>query len=157
MLLPYMERVWPACICYPTRHHELIQKFEGDVLVLRGKSAKYVEFKCEEENKHGNLFIETWSNLSRENRGWYYKCQASWLWYYFIDDDELYCVEMDKLRRWGTAPGRSGDCHLFDFPERQQRKREQKNDTWGRCVPIETLSRECEGFCGPKSPRSLVL
>ena len=37
----------------------------------------------------------------------------------------------------GDAPGR-----IYDFPERQQRRYVQRNDSWGRVVPIETLARE---------------
>lgn len=46
-----------------------------------------------------------------------------------------------RLQQWafgiGEAPGR-----IYDFPERQQRRYVQRNDSWGRVGPIETLARE---------------
>ena len=150
VLLPFMERVWPTCTYYPTRHHRIIQKVCGDLLVRRDESAKYVELKAERRNEHGNIFIETYSNKSRNTLGWFHACQADWLWYYFIEARELYIIEMAKLREWAKQPILRP--RLFDFPERQQQRYVQMNDTWGRCVPIITLQEEVPRFCGPIDP-----
>jgi hypothetical protein len=37
----------------------------------------------------------------------------------------------------GDRPGR-----LYDFPERTQRRYAQRNDTWGRIVPVDVLAAE---------------
>jgi hypothetical protein len=44
------------------------------------------------------------------------------------------------------VPGR-----IYDFPERQQGHYVQRNDSWGRIVPIETLART-GGTRGTKRP-----
>lgn len=145
ILLPYMEKTWPDCTYYPTRHHALIQLLEGDVLVSRNGGSKYIEIKAERENRYGNLFIETYSNRARGTSGWFFKLNADWLWYYFLAPSELYIVSMGKLRDWA-------DERLGDFEERRQKRYDQLNDTWGRCVPIEVLKTECNGFTGPIDP-----
>lgn len=148
-LLPYMERAWPGCTYYPTRHHELIQRFCGDVLVVRADNAKYIEIKAEVTNLHGNLFVETWSNLSRRNRGWIWKCQADWLWYYFVTEHQLYIMPMRTLQRWFYAHGNR-------YPEKKQGKYDQLNDTWGRCIPIADLQAGMSEFQGPVDPTEVT-
>lgn len=153
VLLPYMQRVWPSCTYYPTRHHRIIQKVCGDLLVQKTGSAKYIELKAERQNDHGNLFVETWSNKSRGGLGWFHACQADWLWYYFLKPSELYILQMDQLREWARQPMHRP--RLYDFPEKNQRRYVQMNDTWGRPVPIEILKREVAGFCGPIDPTAV--
>lgn len=145
-LLPYMENVWPDLTYYPTRHHKLVQKVCGDLLVTREGRAKYVEIKAEAENLHGNLFIEVWSNRSRHTRGWLYTCHADWLWYYFLTSRELCVCPMGVLRRWAFSGATS---RIEAFPLKSQSKYVQLNDTWGHCVPIPVLQSECEEFRGP--------
>ena len=95
-----------------------------------------IEFKVERENKHGNLFLETWSNLdySRRNRGWMDKLDCDYLWYYFLESDELFIVDFPKL--WDWAFCRS---EINNYKEVKQKKYEQLNTTVGRIVPISTL------------------
>lgn len=144
VLLPYMEKTWPGCVYYATRHHPLVQKFDGDFLVKRCGNAKYIEIKA--ERKHtGNLFIETWSNKQRKTLGWFHVCQADWLWYFFLDNNSLYVVPMNSLREWA----RGSHYRLLQFNERKQQAYSQLNDTWGRLVPIDVLKNECPAFRGP--------
>ena len=126
---------------------ELLQRSVGDILMNRCPDGATVsiEVKAEGENKHGNLFLETWSNKSRWTHGWMCSLrEATWLWYYFQRERELCVVAFEALRRWAyTIPGRNGHAgRLWDFPERKQSKYNQPNDTWGRCVPIAVLVQE---------------
>lgn len=95
-----------------------------------------IEIKVEESNEHGNLFLESWSNKSRYNPGWLIKSEADLLVYYFLSTDECYVLRMQQLKAWAftTDHGRWAISH---FPERQQNKYDQRNDTWGWCVPIQ--------------------
>ena len=153
VLLPYMEKVWPDCTYYPTRHHSLIQQFCGDILTTQHATSKYIEFKVEKDYaSHGgkNLFIETWSNRQRGTLGWFHKCQADWLWYYFLQPGELYIFPMTSLRQWAREPQLKP--RLLDFPLRQQRRYEQLNDTWGHPVPVIVFQQELDDFRGPIKP-----
>lgn len=129
-----------------------LQLVAGDVLYNDKNDRLWaVEIKCEEENKFGNLFLETWSNRNLEdkanhsyhgsNQGWLHHCRADLLLYYFLDSDELYIIDLFSLKRWAfgcaNTPGR-----IYGFDEKPQAKRAQRNDTWGRCVPIAVLNRE---------------
>lgn len=110
----------------------------GDALYNADPDTVYsVEVKAEEENKYGNLFLETWSNLSRFKPGWMVTLQADLLLYHFLQSDELFVIEYQKLKSWAFRERR-----IYSFPERAQSKRAQLNDTWGRCVPIETIEKE---------------
>jgi hypothetical protein len=149
ILLPYMEREWPDCVYYPTRHHALVQKFDGDFLVKRCGKAKYIEFKAE-QTWTGNFFLETWSNKNRQTPGWFHTCIADWLWYYFCDKAELYILEPAKLRAWAN------NDKLLRYREVPQRSYDQQNDTWGRLVPIALLSMQLPGMRGPIDPRTAI-
>lgn len=144
-VLPYMERVWADHTYYPTRHHALIQKVCGDFLVRWLGDAVYIELKVEEENKHGNLFVEMWSNKSRGTQGWFHTCQADRMWYYFLNSRELYMFKMQDLKDWARR-------NIEKYPEKPQGKYEQLNDTWGRCVPIPVLASVLPSFAGPIDP-----
>lgn len=110
-----------------------------------------VEIKVEEEDKHSNFFLETWSNRNLESRasntergsnpGWMLKQRADFLFYYFLQSDELYIIPLFKLQRWAFRHD-GGHPRIDAFEEKRQSKRWQANDTWGRCVPISVVQAE---------------
>jgi hypothetical protein len=124
----------------------------GDVLIndVRGRVCG-VEFKVEESNKYGNFFLETWSNRNLEsrqsyadrgnNQGWLYHLKSDFLFYYFLDSDDLYIFDLFTLKRWAYGHG-DVSGNIYRFPEKPQSKHAQLNDTWGRCVPIAVLQEE---------------
>lgn len=125
-----------------------LQQTIGDaVMTDKNGGFRSVEIKAERENRHGNLFLEIWSNRNLEDRvshakvgsnpGWMIKLRADLLLYHFINNDELYVIDFFRLKRWAFR-----DRRIFSFPERGETQSSQRNDTWGRCVPIETLVRE---------------
>jgi hypothetical protein len=93
----------------------------------------YVLVKAEEENRFGNFFIETWRNKSAGEGGWITKnCIAKFLGYYFHRDKELYMIKFQEFRKWA-------EHNITRFPEKEQSKRIQENDAWGRVVPIQVV------------------
>lgn len=115
-----------------------LQKQAGDVLVNTDEKTIYgVEIKAEEENLHGNLFLETWSNRARFTPGWMFASRADLLLYHFIKTNEVWRLDFERLRRWAFHENR-----IYDFPEKPQKKHDQLNDTWGRCVPTVVLESE---------------
>ena len=125
-----------------------LQKSVGDMLYNSDSETVYsAEIKAEESNKHGNFFLETWSNRARFTLGWMFNLNTDLLLYYFLDEDELYAIPFLKLRKWAFH-----QCRIYDFPERKQAKYDQLNDTWGRCVPCTTVANEL-GLSAPFSPR----
>jgi hypothetical protein len=132
-----------------------LQERIGDVLYNSDDTEVWsVEIKGEREHT-GNLFIETWSNRSRFNRGWLDKLDADLLLYYFLDTKDLYAIRLQKLRAWafGGSWGAAEYPHgnIYRFREVKQRRWEQLNDTWGRLVPIETVRVEL-GFRHLRGP-----
>jgi len=130
-----------------------LQEVVGD-LAYNTRSGIYltVEMKSEESDKFGNLFLESWSNRNLEDRanhdihgtnpGWMLKLSANLLFYYFIASDELYVIDMFKLKRWAFGLDINGHRRINRFPEKAQGKRTQRNDTWGWCVPIKILQKD---------------
>lgn len=127
-----------------------LQKTAGDMLYnTDAETVVSVEVKAELENKHGNFFLETWSNRERLKSGWLVTLRADWLLYHFLENDELYVIPLAKLQRWAFHSGR-----IYTFPERKQSKYDQLNDTWGRCVPIDVVTREI-GLRPPFHPEAM--
>jgi hypothetical protein len=127
----------------------MLQQVVGDVLFNARRDGRLyaVELKAE-ARQTGNLFLETWSNRNLENRdshaqrgsnpGWLYKLRADLLFYYFLDTDKLFVMDVFALKRWAFGGGRQ-EGRLHQYREVRQGKYEQANDTWGRLVPISTL------------------
>jgi hypothetical protein len=95
-----------------------------------------VEHKCEESNKYGNFFIETFSNKQRGNPGWFWKNEADFLLYHFIREGEVYLMRLPALRGWLYSHETPGVPRIHRYREKAQGKHEQLNDTWGYCVRI---------------------
>lgn len=115
-----------------------LQKSVGDMMFNSDAETVYgVEVKAEADCRHGNFFLETWSNRQRFTPGWMLNLNTDLLLYHFLAEDLLYRVPFEKLRKWAFHEGR-----IYDFPEKPQHKYQQLNDTWGRCVPIAVLEVE---------------
>jgi hypothetical protein len=115
-----------------------LQRSVGDLLYNTDAETVYsAEMKAEEENKWGRFFLEMWSNREWFTPGWMIYLKTDLLLYHFLKEDLLYPIPFMALRKWAFHRGR-----IYAFPERQQSKYKQANDTWGRCVPIEILVRE---------------
>jgi len=129
---------------------ESLQKTVGDAAVNCPLNKIWgIEFKVEEENKHGNFYLETWSNLCFKTTGWMYNLDADVLLYYFLNDKHLFSIPFRRLCRWafgcGATDERIDPGRIYSFREKKQKKYKQLNDTWGRCVPIDVV-REEVGF-----------
>jgi len=129
-----------------------LQKTVGDAVMNdRNMNVWGVEFKIEQAFT-GNLFLETWSNLSRRTPGWMVNLNTDIVLYYFLDTGVMYSMGFRKLADWAFGKSdnyrngeRVANCspgRIYEFPERKQRRRNQPNDTWGRLVPVVVLERE---------------
>lgn len=139
----------------------------GDVLSQVGGEVVCAEIKCERRKyvpkwqellspeRQGNIFLEEFSNKSKRRRGWLDHLDTDRLLYYFLEEDWLYvlsfpelwewainapCVTMTDTRRQAIDEGYFG--RMYDYPRKKQGKYTQKNDTWGRIVPINHLLNE---------------
>lgn len=135
-----------------------LQESVGDVLLADGPDTCWsVEIKTEREYT-GNLFIETWSNRNLADRkshaergsnvGWIYKMVADRLFCFFLDTGHLIDIDLFSLQQWAFCKQR-----LWAFREAGQGRYRQKNDTYGRLVPIATLRAELP----PRAVRECVL
>jgi hypothetical protein len=124
----------------PGAHYDL-QKTLGDACAMMGGKTTWFELKAE-ETWTGNLFLETWSNRP-VSPGWMFTSRADYLLYYFRTEPiaRLYFFHMPTLQKWAFGEGdRSGA--IYAYREVRQRKSKQRNDTTGRCVPINVLTRD---------------
>ena len=131
-----------------------LQETTGDAIMQTpDRRAWSVEVKVEERDDYGNLFLETWSNKNLDdadrraqygsNPGWLLKLRSDLLLYYFLDADKLCVMSLFRLQQWAFGCKDNGNvARLYDFKEKRQGRRMQANDSWGRCVPIQTLAQE---------------
>ena len=114
----------------------ILQKTIGDMVMnTNDEYFQSVEIKTERDHT-GNLFLETWSNRHWNTDGWMRTLDADFLWYYFLDTDDLYVMRFaEELKPWFSENERR-------FREVKQRKTQQMNDTWGRLVSVTVLSKE---------------
>lgn len=167
MLRPFLEDLAGRYVLTDKgRLARFLQETCGDLLFNDDSGRLWgVELKAELAFT-GNLFLETWSNRNLtdpqshadrgSNPGWLTKVRADLLFYHFVDSDRLYILNLYSLKRWAfknrsqrglsERAGRIRPEHpagrIYDFPEREQRKYDQPNDTWGRCVPVSVLIDE---------------
>lgn len=151
LILPYLEARGDALVL--TSKGPLarwMQEELGDLVLVRRGQTLVVELKIERHHT-GNLFLEIFSNRNTEDRnswarlghsmGWLCKCRADWLFYYFLDADVLYMVDLFQLSRW--AFGHAGaPARVFRFQEVEQRAYAQRNHTTGSIVSVRALQRE---------------
>lgn len=131
-VLPWVrQRYGDVVINVGGRLAKTLQK-HGDFFAMEEGSVTAFEMKVEKVKGSANLFLESWSNRSRMTPGWMFSCSADVLLYYFLDADELIVINLPALREWAFR-----DWTIARYPERRQNAREQLNDTWGWCVPVE--------------------
>lgn len=147
VLLPILLKTFGDKV-FPTNNHAMSAEFQktcGDFLA-RKSLGDVIGLELKAEKKHtGNLFIETWSNRKWFNPGWLYSSKADYILYHFLDSNVCYVISMKALKKFcfiteSTKAKRPG--RIEDYPEVQQAKYDQKNDTWGRLIPIEHLKTE---------------
>lgn len=115
-----------------------LQKTVGDIIMNCNSGKTWaIEVKTEKEGKTNNFFLEMWSNRERYTVGWMFTLNADFLWYYILDAKTLYSIQFELLRAWAFKKGK-----IYLYPEKSQKKYEQLNDSWGRCVPISVVERE---------------
>jgi len=142
---------------------KVMQKHGDCIIFDKNGRGSWVEIKIEEENKFGNFFIETISNKNVRNefehlerastQGWFWSSRATWIFYYFLKSDELFAFRLFHLKRWLLSDDDGNPYHpIIDrYPEKPESKAIQKNDTWGRCVPIkDTISAIDVAIRNPK-------
>lgn len=115
-----------------------LQAMAGDVLLNVPDGAVVgVEVKIERTSRHGNFFLEIWSNVcpERPKPGWLATLWSDLIWYYFIDTDDLYVMRRAELFRWAFE-----QRNIYRYPEKEQRQRQQLNRTRGACVPIADVA-----------------
>lgn len=118
-----------------------LQKELGDCLINLNGLLIAIEVKTEIYNKYGNLFIEIYSNSKTNNLGWIISSSADILAYSFLEENLTYFLNMKELKKWGLI-----HKNFKRFPIKAQHKRNQKNLTLGRAIPIRVLSDELENF-----------
>ena len=150
VLLPYLEeRAYRGRLVSTAKGPlaRTLQRSFGDFFInIDADTVRSLEIKVE-RHWTGNLFLETWSNLNLEDReahaehgstpGWMVTSRADLLLFYFLDTDDLVTVPLLRLKRWAFGSGTEGG--IYAWPEKRQGRFEQRNDTWGRCVPVGHL------------------
>ena len=81
------------------------------------------------------------SNASKGTAGYILNTKAHWIFYVFVEIEEIYCLPMDVVRPWFAE-------HSEQFREAQTSTPMGTGEVYvtnGRLVPIITLLEEVEG------------
>lgn len=142
---------------------KFLQETVGDLMMNCPKGKIWgVELKSEEEDKYGNFFLETWSNLSFGwNRpGWFDTLKCDVLLYYFLNPGTLYSIPYKPLFEWAHGKVRDGKLvaapNLHRYTLRTQSKNKQANVTAGHCVNIAELFQKVRFRRYRKTPDGFV-
>lgn len=156
VLLPYLkERSDGLVLTGGGTLGRWLQHNAGDALFMQAGRTYSVEVKVEARHT-GNAFLEHFSNRNLEDRqnhgdhgtrtGWLHALRADVLMCYYLDADWLYVLDLFEVKRWAFGHGETPG-HLHLYPQVPQRKRVQRNDTWGHLVPFATLKAELPAGC----------
>jgi len=107
-----------------------------------------VEVKGDRNDRTGNFFFETVSNIDRTTTGGFVITKAEWLFYCFVGPGKLYCLPMAEVKPWFLQ-------NQQRFPERlaASKRDESRWRTAGRLVPIDILLREVPSVKGFQLPQ----
>ena len=162
VLLPYLkEQAFEGRVVLTSKGTltRFLQECVGDAVLNTDDATMWaVEIKAEQRHT-GNLFLETWSNRNLDdaashaergcNPGWLTKIRADILLYYFLETDDLYSLPVFRLKRWAFGTSERPTANLYrwkngreEFREVGQNKYSQRNDTLGRLVPIDVMTKE---------------
>jgi hypothetical protein len=150
LIKPYLNNNFDECVYVNTsERNELVLAFQqnfGDLIVKKNGTIYFIDIKTENEDKYGNFFLETWSNKKRNTPGWFVPeigVKADFVYYIFLGSKILYILDLPKLRKWAFE-----DNNIERYPEKMQKKYDQLNDTWGRCVKISDIVKDlqCPGI-----------
>ena len=142
----FLETYWPQTVAVHNVEHETdFQQFDVDLLwTVANKHGRLrtipIEVKGDRYHRTGNFFFETVSNASKGTPGCFLYTGATWLFYYFVEIDHLYCLPMNVIRPWFHE-------QMEQFPERETSTPvgSEHYITIGRLVPIDRVLEEVEG------------
>lgn len=132
-----------------------LQRTLGDMLIQSSRNRELVCVEVKTERRWtGNIFLETWSNLSGEEGrlkpGWLCTLDSDWIAFLFLDTGALYLCDFGELKEW-ALPER-----VFAYPEREQRQHAQLNRTVGHIVPIADLGAVLTSWRAYRVPDALL-
>lgn len=150
----YLQSIEETIAVINVEEDKYFQKQDVDLLwIYRGNKKEYmkkIEVKGDRYAHTGNFFIETHSNREKGTPGCFMYTEADYLFYYFIDTNELNIMHVEKSRRW--------------FKENMHRFEEKLLSTKvgnvgyytsaGRLVPKRVMRKEAGVIC--KDIRHLV-
>ncbi len=127
----------------PVEGNAFYQKKDIDLVLItnNGKALGKVtlEVKGDRNDKTGNFFLETVSDVSRNKPGAFIVCEADWYFYFFVNTAHLYCWPMVAARKWFESA--KGLRERTSSSNREGRKWETK----GILAPIKEMMANVSG------------
>lgn len=124
---------------------ESFREQDIDLLVWIDKNGtpqkKRIEVKGDRYHNTGNYFFETVSNKSKQTPGCFIYTKCDFLFYYFIDAQELHILTMPDVRNWFLK-----NQARFKISQTSTPVRDGHYITVGRLVPRNLLKKEMGPF-----------
>lgn len=142
----FLASTWPQTVAvHNVEDNPVYQAHDVDLLwTVVGRSGRMrviaIEIKGDRYHETGNFFFETVSNESKGTPGCFLYTSAKWLFYYFVDAGDLFCLPMTRIRPWFH--------HHMELFEERRTSTPVGGETYvtvGRLVPIETVLQEISG------------
>jgi hypothetical protein len=142
----FLEATWPQTVTvHNVEDDPAYQAHDVDLLwtvVERSGRMRIIPIEVKGDRYHqtGNFFFETVSNESKGTPGCFLYTSAKWLFYYFVESGDLFCLPMSRVRPWF--------CHQLERFEERRTSTLVGDDAYvtvGRLVPIETVLQEISG------------
>lgn len=99
-----------------------------------------VEIKGDTYHHTGNYFFETFSNAEKGTEGCFLYTEADFLFYYYVEVQELHILPMKATRKWFIE-----NVNLFTTKETKTQVGNHDYTTVGELVPRYKLLEEVEG------------
>lgn len=120
------------------------QKNDIDLVWVYKKEDKEIMISVEvktDKYTTGNFWFETLSNEALGTLGCFVKSKARFLFYYFIEWDSMYIIQLKKAQSWFNE-------NMSRFKESKTTTNEKgvyRHTTVGRLVPISIMMKEVKG------------
>ena len=93
-------------LVYPVEENPFYQKKDIDLILIVKEGTTLekttIEVKGDRNDRTGNLFLETVSDVRRNTEGAFLVCEADWYFYFFVESSKLFCIPMLAARAWFT-------------------------------------------------------
>lgn len=142
VILDYLEKSPNIKKIIDVRDSKIYQEVDVDLIVKMntGNELK-IEVKTDTYTS-GNIYYETVSSEETDSIGCFEKTQADYIFYFFMNLNTLYILEVDAYRNWFKEKQELFDILGYQKKPRNSRWNGSTYTSVGYAFPVQTLEEE---------------